>query len=323
VVGFGAVSLCLQRRRVRAYVAVTDKDWYEYLHRRPDLDEVNFWQPGGNRAFNVLNPGELLLFKLHYPQHFIVGGGFFAHSSILPSSLAWDAFREKNGAATLTDMRSRIEKYRRASSNPHEDYKIGCIILEQPFFLDRTGWIPAPKDFAKNIVQGKTYDLTIGLGNELWDRVRAALMARRGEAIYIGEGDRPVYGEPVFVRPRLGQGSFRVLVTDTYERRCAVTAEKALPVLEAAHIMPVAEHGKHRIDNGLLLRSDVHTLFDRGYVTVTPDLKFQVSRRLKQDFDNGEHYYQFQGKQIWVPLRATDRPSPQFLEWHTETVFMR
>jgi HNH endonuclease len=304
---------------MKAYVAVTDKDWYTFLRQKTELDEVNFWQPGGNRAFSALEPSELFLFKLHYPEHFIVGGGFFAHSTILPASFAWDAFGEKNGAATLEEMRVRIEKYRRSTSTRHEDYKIGCIILEQPFFLDRREWIPVPVDFAKSIVQGKTYDLRSGNGKELWERLQLSLQANT----YIGQVEAPVYGKPMLVRPRLGQGSFRVLVTDIYERRCAVTSEKALPVLEAAHIKPVAEDGRHRIDNGLLLRSDVHTLFDRGYVTVTPDLKFQVSRRLKQDFDNGEHYFQFQGKQIWMPPHTEDRPNREFLEWHADTVFMR
>jgi len=112
-----------------------------------------------------------------------------------------------------------------------------------------------------------------------------------------------------------------VLVTDTYERRCAVTREKALPVLEAAHIQPVAEGGPHNVSNGLLLRSDVHTLFDRGYVTITPDLRFRVSRRLKTDFDNGEHYYRLDGSAIWAPRGSDERPRPELLEWHADTVF--
>jgi putative restriction endonuclease len=306
---------------MKAYVAVTDGDWFRFLRARRELDEVNFWQPGGNRAFSTLQPGEPFLFKLHYPEHYIVGGGFFAHSSILPSSLAWDAFGEKNGAATLGQMRERIEKYRRVTQDPHEDYKVGCIILEQPFFLEERDWIPVPDDFAKNIVQGKTYDLRQGSGKELWARTQAVLSATRGEALYIGEGERPVYGEPIPIRPRLGQGSFRVLVTDVYERRCAVTREKALPVLQAAHIKPVADSGRHEIGNGLLLRSDVHTLFDRGYVTVTPAYKFLVSHRLKKEFDNGELYYKMNGQQIWVPPRAADLPNREFLEWHADTVF--
>ncbi len=132
-----------------------------------------------------------------------------------------------------------------------------------------------------------------------------------------------MFGKPVPVRQRLGQGTFRVWVTDIYRRQCAVTREKALPVLEAAHIKPVAQGGLHRIDNGLLLRTDVHALFDRGYVTVTPDYKFRVSRRLKDDFDNGEYYRQFQGGELWLPPSAEDKPQREFLEWHGDTVFLK
>lgn len=148
-----------------------------------------------------------------------------------------------------------------------------------------------------------------------------ALLKEKREAIFVAEGDRPIYGDPILIRPRLGQGSFRVLLTDTYQRRCAVTGEKALPVLEAAHIKPVAEEGTHQVSNGLLLRSDVHTLFDRGYVTVTSEFKFRVSRRLKTDFDNGEHYYQLNGHEIWVPRNLEHRPNRQFLEWHGDSKF--
>jgi putative restriction endonuclease len=305
---------------LKAYVAVTDNDWFRFLKQRPSLDEVNFWQPGGNRLFGTLQPNEPFLFKLHYPDNYIVGGGLFAHSSILPFSLAWDAFGEKNGAATIEQMRERIEKYRHERANPHEDYKVGCIILEQPFFFEERDWIPVPSDFAKNIVSGKSYDLSIEPGQSLWEQVQIRLRATSREHELTGE-KKPIYGEPILVLPRLGQGSFRVLVTDVYQRRCAVTGEKALPVLEAAHIKPVSSQGEHSIQNGLLLRSDVHTLFDRGYVTVTPDFQFRVSRRLKQDFDNGEHYFKLNGHQIWVPPHVAERPSREALEWHTDTVF--
>ncbi|HEY3570660.1 MAG TPA: HNH endonuclease [Thermoanaerobaculia bacterium] len=131
-----------------------------------------------------------------------------------------------------------------------------------------------------------------------------------------------IYGDPVLVRPRLGQGTFRVLVTDNYRRRCAVTGEKALPVLDAAHIRPVAEGGQHRLDNGLLLRTDVHRLYDAGYVTVTPEGRFLVSRRLKDDFDNGEPYMPFHNQSIWMPGDPISQPNREALEWHSEEVFL-
>jgi putative restriction endonuclease len=111
-------------------------------------------------------------------------------------------------------------------------------------------------------------------------------------------------------------------VTDLYERRCAITREKALPVLQAAHIKPVTREGKHRVDNGMLLRSDVHTLFDKGYLTVTPEHRLRVSGRLKRDFDNGENYYRLDKSEIWVPRQAENRPNRNFLEWHADKVFL-
>jgi len=101
----------------------------------------------------------------------------------------------------------------------------------------------------------------------------------------------------------------------------AMTGEKALPVLQAAHIRPVSEGGVHRIDNGLLLRSDVHTLFDRGYVSVGSDFRVRVSRRLKTDFDNGEQYFRLRGDPLHLPRREIERPAREFLEWHGDVVF--
>ncbi len=130
-----------------------------------------------------------------------------------------------------------------------------------------------------------------------------------------------MYGDHTLIRLRLGQGAFRIMVTDIYERRCAVTQERALPTLEAAHIRPVAEGGEHRVNNGVLLRADVHKLFDRGYVTVTPDYKFRVSRQLKDKFHNGEHYFRLRNQTIWVPAHSEDRPARERLEWHNDKVF--
>lgn len=308
---------------MKVYVAVTDNDWYQFLRQRPELEEVNFWQPGGSRLFKTLGVGHPFLFKLHAPENFIAGGGFFTHASLLPSSLAWEAFGEKNGAASIEEMRRQIERHRRTPPDSYKDYTIGCILLQDPFFFDEGDWIPTPEDFHPNIVQGKTYDLRSPAGKVLWGAVLVRLRRHVSRQQQGGEVERPMYGEPVPVRQRLGQGTFRVLVTDIYQRQCAITREKALPVLEAAHIRPVSDGGVHRIGNGLLLRTDVHALFDRGYVTVTPDYKFRVSHRLKDDFDNGEYYYQFQETRLWLPPRAEDRPQPEFLEWHADVVFRR
>lgn len=305
----------------RSWVGVTDADWFNFLRSLPDLDEVNFWMPRGSRAFRALAIGEPFLFKLHSPQDFIVGGGFFRHFTALPVSLAWEAFGQKNGAPDYATMRRRIARYRKLSHATNEDFTIGCILLSAPFFFPREAWIPVPPSWAKNIVQGKTYPAAGAEGAALWAAVKERIDVTRAlENAEVAEASA-MFGDPVLMRPRLGQGTFRVLITDNFDRRCAATGEKALPVLEAAHIRSVAEGGQHRVDNGLLLRSDLHRLFDRGYLTVDPDYRIHVSGRLRSDFGNGEIYYPLEGREIRLPSRAELQPNRGFLEWHASEVF--
>ncbi len=307
---------------MKLYVGITDFEWFTYLSAMPEIDEVNFWQPSGRKIFRTLNLGEPFLFKLHAPRDFIAGGGFFAHSTILPISLAWDAFGEKNGAPSLEEMKRRIEQYRRIESPFDEDYKIGCILLEQPFFFKEEDWIPVPKDWASSIVQGKTYDANTGEGRRLWEAVQIRLQGKVDfkEDFKISEPTAE-YGSPTIILPRLGQGSFRVMVTDIYQRRCSVTQERALPALDAVHIKPFGKSGPHSVNNGILLRSDIHRLFDKGYVTISPDYHFEVSRKIKEDFENGKEYYQMHGKLLHLPQDKRLYPGYEFVRWHNENVF--
>ena len=301
---------------VNLVVAVTDANWVKVLQQRPELLEVNFWAPSG-ASFRALQPGELFLFKVHAPVNKIVGGGVFAYSTTLPCSLAWEAFREANGANSLQDMRARIAKYRRAEASDRSDFPVGCRILTQPFFLPESNWFEPPASWSSNIVSFKTYNANETDGRMLWDLMSSRLESARG----IAAEPKARYGVPQLVQPRLGQGAFRVVVTDAYRRRCAITGEKTLPALEAAHIRPYATGGSHEVSNGLLLRRDLHSLFDAGYVTVTPDLRFEVSRRIKEEFDNGRHYYALHGQEIVIPDLVRYRPDRASLAWHNDTCF--
>ncbi len=300
---------------IKLVVAVTDRGWFEHLRGKGGLREVNFWRPSATN-FHALQEGELFLFKLHAPDNFIVGGGIFAYANRLPCSLAWKAFGEFNGAGSLQEMRNRIARYRSVDRTGRDDFEIGCRILTQPCFLPRRDWIPAPSSWSPNIVSFKTYSTDTPDGRRLWDAIQDRYPAPRQ-----AEQDQAVFGEPYLVQPRLGQGAFRVLVTDIYGRRCAVTQERTLPALEAAHIRPYSEGGQHEASNGLLLRSDIHNLFDAGYVTVTPDLAFEVSRQIREEFENGRDYYKLHGRKILVPQRVQCRPQGPLLVWHNENRF--
>ncbi|MFW6173411.1 MAG: HNH endonuclease [Elusimicrobiota bacterium] len=303
-------------------MGVTDNKWYDFLSRLPDCDEVNFWQPSPTNAFKALKPGELFLFKLHSPYDYITGGGVFTSYTTLPLSLAWEAFKEKNGASSFQEMRAMILSKRNLPPDTREDFEIGCIILTQPFFLDRNLWFPPP-EWSKSIQKGKGYGLDEEAGKFIWNKIQYLLEQKDIEAYRFKEimDNSQRYGKEQIITPRLGQGTFKVCVTDAYHRSCAITGEKALPVLEAAHIKPYSESGPHLVKNGLLLRSDLHKLFDKGYMTVTTKLDIEVSRRIKEEFDNGEYYYTLHGKKMSHPTYLNDRPEKEFIEWHNEKVF--
>ena len=299
---------------VNLWIGVTDNHWFDSLRQRTDLDEVNFWQPSA-RGFRTLQTGELFLFKLKAPRNVIAGGGVFFRSSIMPLSLAWEAFGEKNGTSSLEALRTRILANLHHPGHGKWDFDIGCRVLTQPFFLEEDEWIDVPRSWSPNIVAGKTYPTDTHEGRWLWDavndRVRWRAMA----------GTENRFGPPQIVTPRLGQGAFRTLITDLYERRCAVTRERTLPVLDAAHIQPYGRGGHHEARNGLLLRRDLHKLFDEGYVTVTPSHHLEVSRSIKEDFGNGRDYYALHGRSLFVPGNAADRPDRSALTWHNENCF--
>lgn len=307
----------------KGYIGLTDPDWYAFLSSHPQVDEVNFWQPHGSRSFRVLDPGEPFFFKLRAPLKAIAGFGFFERYESLPAWLAWESFGEMNGAPDFELMLDRIIRLRGEGGSQSGDFRIGCIMVTAPIFFEREEWVSPPADWAKSgIQQGKTYALDSGEGNRVFRECMER--ATRGDRYWNVERvaeEAPRYGEPALVRPRLGQGLFSLAVRDAYGAACAVTGEHSGPVLEAAHIVPYGRGGEHRVDNGLLLRSDLHRLYDRGYVTVTPDYEFRVGDSLREDFHNGRSYYSLSGSRITLPNQTILRPSRKHLEWHVQEVF--
>jgi HNH endonuclease len=306
---------------MKGWVANTHSDWFNFLAQKRHWAEVNFWNPSDFYAFRG-EPGSPFFFRLKSPVNAIGGFGLVSGFAKLPEWLAWECFAQGNGAATFEEMAERLRTIReqndiRGSGNLRQ---IGCILLADATFFPRDQWIPQPTDWGRQNMRYKGYDLTEGEGLRIWrecqDRRVAAAPAI--PTVPVLEEPLPRYGTPTLVVPRLGQGIFRVAVTEAYNRACAVTQEHSLPALEAAHIKPFALDGPHSVSNGLLLRSDLHRLFDRGYITVTPDYKLEVSKLLREHFRNGKSYYPLHGKEIVVPRTVSQRPDPELLRWHNK-----
>jgi putative restriction endonuclease len=299
---------------MKLFVGVTNNDWFRYLAER-NPEEVNFWRPRSPNDFKALKSGDIFLFKLHSPFDFIAGGGVFLRHTFLPLSLAWQTFGQNNGVPDYESFERSILEHRATSELGRQ---LGCTILVEPFFWPRELWIRVPSDWSKNIVTGKGYSIDTSVGVALWTEVSNRLpRATFAGTLEAREETADRFGAPITIHPRLGQGAFRVEVINAYSRRCAITGEKTLPALEAGHIRPYAKDGPHEIRNGLLLRSDLHNLFDLGYLTITLDYRVEVSRRIREEFENGRHYYELQGQRLaMIPRNEVDRPAHEFLGWH-------
>jgi hypothetical protein len=201
--------------RVRGFVATTDHEWFTFLRARQPLEEVNFWQPSAH-GFKA-PPGAPFFFKLKSPHNAIGGFGIFARYEAATVRLAWEAFGEKNGAATFDSMAKRVGRYARETGGTA--HKVGCIMIATPIFFAEADWINQPSDWRPNIVSGAGYDLSEGEGRRIWEAclARAAGKASLSLVTAAREPHSAHYGEPQLVRPRLGQGTFRVAVTGAYE----------------------------------------------------------------------------------------------------------
>lgn len=312
---------------MKGWIANTHHGWFDFLAQKRFWPEVNFWTPSDYYAFRG-EPGSPFFFRMLSPRNKIGGFGYVQRYARLPEWLAWDCFGEGNGSRSLEDMSARLASIRAKSDigNGSALKQIGCIILRDAVFFPPEMWVDQPSTWKKANLRYEGYSLTEGEGKRIWDECLPTAVALGAGAPSEGVDGLPPparYGEPVLVRPRLGQGGFRVAVTDAYARACAVTGEHSLPVLEAAHIRPFSKEGPHSTENGLLLRSDLHRLFDRGYLTVTPDYHLEVSGRLRQDFQNGKSYYPLHGQRVSLPVRPADCPDESQLAWHNNNVFLR
>lgn len=111
---------------------------------------------------------------------------------------------------------------------------------------------------------------------------------------------------------RRGQREFRQQLLEFYQRRCVISGSDAEASLEAAHIIPYLGSETNHLSNGLLLRADLHTLFDLKLLAIEPtSLTVLLSRALKKTT-----YIEFHGKHLSLPSVENGGPSREALALH-------
>lgn len=115
-------------------------------------------------------------------------------------------------------------------------------------------------------------------------------------------------------RAREDQSPFRHELMRAYEGRCTVTGCAVGKALEAAHIIPYTGPESQLVNNGVLLRADVHRLFDAGLMWIDPDdLTIQIHHDLAKT-----EYQDLAGRPLELPKRAALRPRGEDFKWRNE-----
>ena len=108
---------------------------------------------------------------------------------------------------------------------------------------------------------------------------------------------------------RRGQFQFREQLLQVYDFKCAISGHGPMNVLEACHILPHSKTGINQLENGLLLRSDLHNLFDDGYLRINPStFKIEIHSELVNT-----PYFGFNGKILRSRIDG-NQPCKKFLE---------
>lgn len=144
-----------------------------------------------------------------------------------------------------------------------------------------------------------------------------AHMLATQEALYEDETEGPedqrerVIAEIV---RRRGQPAFRKSLLEAYEQKCAITGCSAPAALEACHIVPYRGEHSHQVRNGILLRADVHTLFDLGLIAIDP----QTMTVITSEGLEGTEYGELRGRVLRLPMNAELHPAEELLRAHRE-----
>lgn len=160
---------------------------------------------------------------------------------------------------------------------------------------------------------------------EIWENFKTTLsFPRRKIADHIFDDNTPMeektsatpeeFLEKTYklIRQRRGQPAFRKMLLDSYNSQCAISDCNGAEALEACHIKPYSISGNNSVNNGLLLRSDLHTLFDLGLILINPETySVEIADSLTKT-----SYLKYQNSKLKLPNKLQDYPCREFLQWH-------
>lgn len=286
-------------------ISPTDIDWFNFLRSEGLNSEINFWTP---TPWNIsgLTKEDKLYFMLKSPIRKIGGYGQFVEYKNISVNEAWNKYGFKNGCASKRELIERLDSYKASNSSDERsvmDTEIGCIVLTNAMFFDDDKFINLENyalDFKRHIVKIKYFNELDPLESEISKTTKDfELLSINSEKLKKSR----------LVTERKGQGNFRAIITRAYSNKCCITNEPTPELVEAAHIQSYIDENSNHVKNGLLLRVDLHKLYDNGLLYIDDFYAVHVSPEVKS-----EYYQKLNGKIISLPVNLNEHPSKDALK---------
>lgn len=284
-------------------ISPTDNNWFNYLKQNELNSFVNFWTP---TPWNVrrLSSGDRLYFMLKAPIRKIGGFGEFYEYKNMSSDEAWEEFGHRNGRYSKLELSTIIRNYVAKNSNlgqvSIDTHDIGCIVLKNCEFWDTDKFLEVENyniSFERSIVTLKYFDQL------------DPFTETRGQASSFVPLNQPRIPDQAMRNIRNGQGGFKGKMLRAYNNKCCISGETIPELLEAAHIQKYINSNSHHVQNGLILRVDLHKLYDNGLLFIDSDFVVHLSSVVEAEF-----YQQYNQKKISLPMFEFDYPSSTALE---------
>lgn len=278
-------------------LAVTDETWFDYQRSHGFIDKVNFWTPSRIGPTRI-SKGDFFVFKLKGAGDRIGGFGTFEEYRFQSLEETWTEFGRKNGADSKADFLNTLTRFK---SNNGKD--CGCVVLnnvvyfDEPINRESVGITAKPAQlYAYDSGQFPFDDILVS--HSSFSLVQNATKKKKIQISTVREG----------------QAAFHTAVSKAYQSKCCITGETTPELLQAAHIQDYINKNSHHIQNGLLLRVDIHKLFDSGLLFIDQDYCVHVSSLVTT-----QEYHDLEGTQISLPTNSSEWPSLDALKFKEES----
>ncbi len=295
-------------------IGSTSPDWMDF-HKERDSQTVCFWQPTP-RDPRELKYGDRWYF-FRRGSNRIDGYGTYVRWSNITVKAAWTLYKEGNGSLSINEFIYSLEGASSSDKKISEMSEIGCVELQgisyfdSPLNISDIGITPLFVPFRyirdRDLIEEGLFGYN---NNENPEQIKMRFELCDERMV------KPRFLKYLHIRD--SQAKFRKKLLDVYGNVCAVTGDQPSEVLDAAHIQPYINISSNHVQNGLILRADIHRLFDKGMISITDDLCIIVSRFFLSSNSEYEKYHQ----RPLIIKNDVVRPSREALKYHRENIYL-